>query len=107
MRTGEDAESERAAAWLRAQVPEVQDFARRLAIANSFAMWKDCPRDACRRVRLCRGDDVACFDERRGELTRLILQYVVMLLVTADISSEAFYDYLDAASEAGDEETPA
>ncbi len=93
-----DDEADRVVAELRALGPEAEDFARRLVVVNQFGMWQDCPHDACRRARTCRGEDIECLDERRPELTRRVLQYVVMLLCTAGVSSDAFYDYLDAVT---------
>jgi hypothetical protein len=94
-----DDEVGRLVSKLKALGPEAEEFARRLVVVNDFHLWKDCPRAACRRARKCRDDDVACFDERRAALKRQILQFVVMLLCTADISSDEFYDYLDEVTE--------
>ena len=82
--------------------PEAVEFMRRLAIVNEFGLWEDCAREACRRAGKCRGGDAECFDERRGELKRAILQHVVSLLCTANVSSDEFYDYLDEVTEEGD-----
>ena len=88
------------AAQIRALGPEAEEFARRLLVANMFGMSADCAHEPCRRAGTCRGEDVACLDERRPELTRRVLRHVVMLLLTANVSSDAFYDYLDAIGEA-------
>ncbi len=90
------------AARLQALGPEAVEFARRLAIVNSFEMWADCPREECRRARLCRGADADCFDERRGELKQRMLKLIVMWLVAANISQDEFYDYLEMAGEEAD-----
>ena len=67
-------------------------------------MWEDCPHEACRRARTCRGDDMACFEERRGELKRKVLEEVVLLLCIAGVSSDEFYDYLDEVTDDADDE---
>ncbi len=93
------------ASQLKALGPEAEEFFRILAIVNEFQMWKECPREACRRTRKCRGDNAECFDERRYELKRKILRYVVWMMCTAEVSSEEFYDYLDEATdEEGEDE---
>ena len=84
---------------LRALGPEAEAFGQRLLVVNVFHMWADCQHGTCRRAGTCRGEDAACFDERRPELQRRILQHVVPLLCVADISSDAFYDYLDAVTD--------
>ena len=44
------------------------------------------------------------FQGAAGRLTRRILKHVVILLFTAEVSSDAFYDYLEAATEDADDE---
>ena len=89
---------------LRALGPEASEFVRRLSIANEFCMWKQCSRETCRRAERCRGEDVECFDEQRGELKRAILELVIWLMCTADISSNEFYDYLDEVTADADDD---
>ena len=99
-------EADRLFASLRALGPEAEAFGQRLLVVNVFHMWADCPHEPCRRAGTCRGEDVACFDERRPELQRRILKHVVPLLCVAGVSSDAFYDYLDAVTaefDAGDD----
>ena len=67
-------------------------------------MWADCPHQACRRARACSGDDMVCVEERRGELKRKILEEVVLLLSTAGVSSNEFYDYLDEVTADADDD---
>ena len=103
-RPAHEDEAVRIARNIQAMGPDIVEFARRLLVANMMEMWADCPHDACRRAKTCRGEDVACFKERRAELTRRILKHVFLLLFTADVSSDAFYDYLDSVTEDADDE---
>ncbi len=91
----DETEVDRFGGKLRALGPEAGKLALRLVIANRVQMWADCPHEVCRRARACRADDMVCFEERRDELKRKVLQEVVLMLCTADISSGEFYDYLD------------
>ena len=95
VRHGGEDEADRLHAKLKALGPEAEAFGQRLIVANLFDMWADCPHEPCRRAGKCRGEDVACFDERRPELTRKVLAHVVPLLCIANVSSDEFYDYLD------------
>ena len=94
------------AAELKALGPEAEDFFRKLALVNEFTLWKECSREACRRVGKCRGENAECFDEQRYQLKRSILRVAVWMMCTAEVSSEEFYDYLDEVTdeEAEDDE---
>ena len=59
-------EADRFARNLQALGPDAVEFASRLLVANMMEMWADCRHDACRRAKTCRGEDVACFKERRA-----------------------------------------
>ncbi len=100
-------EADRQIAELKALGPDAGELVLILSIANRFRMWADCPHQACRCARACSGDDMVCVEERRGELKRKILEEVVLLLSTAGVSSNEFYDYLDEftadADDDGDE----
>ncbi len=89
---------------LRALGPEAEEFGQRLMVANAFDLWADCPNESCRRAGKCRGEDIGCFDERRAELVRKILQHVVALLCIANVSSDEFYDYLDEVTADADDD---
>ena len=96
-------ETDRLMAKLKTLGPEAEAFGQRLLLVNVFHMWADCPDNACRRAGTCRGEDIACFDARRPELTRRVLDHVVPLLCVAGVSSDAFYDYLDAVTADADD----
>jgi hypothetical protein len=92
-------------AELRALGPEAGEFALTLVVVNRFRMWAECPHQACRRARACRGDDMVCLEERSEELKRKILEEVVLLLCAARVSSDEFYDYLDEITEDAEQDS--
>ncbi len=104
-RDEDDAEARRLFSALRALGPEAEAFGLRLMVVNAFAMWADCPHQPCQRAGTCRGEEIACFEERRAELTQRILHHVVGLLCVAEVSAQAFYDYLDTIAADDDAES--
>ena len=100
--TAED-EAGHGVAALTALGPQAGEFVLRLVIVNRLHMWEDCPHEACRRARACRDDDMACFEERRGELKRKVIEEAVIMLCTAGVSSDEFYDYLDEVADDAEE----
>ena len=91
------------AAQLAAIGPDAIDCFRKFVVVNALDMWKDCPIAACRRKRTCRGREMECFTDRNDELRRRAIAHAVYFLFTAGVSSDEFYDYLEAGDEEADD----